>query len=345
MTAEASKEKHLPIDDITRKKLLYAKQFYLHGEQHARQQNPVDRMIAIHQFHIAIEIAIKAVFSKLFPKEKIGFMQFNTIVKKIRPKCPWLTDSRNEFLEKLNERRNDVQHAAEVLASEHMSEYQIKSEDILEDCLSQQFGVKFDELDVADAVSDERLRQVLVWAGELIYLEEHEYSIAFSKLVYGVASKYVRSRVDIFREVPGIHLSDTIGMDLEESVAYDDEELQAFKDSVYSGFRIILSGMKDIIVQLQTVGRAGGLHNYMSMTFLAPEIYSRKSGEIVFRGSDPEFEYVPHKDDAEKVRDYVMNCIIAWQETGLQPKWGKEDFKYFEWAEKQIEAKRKEASK
>ncbi|MEA3310797.1 MAG: hypothetical protein U9Q76_01115 [candidate division WOR-3 bacterium] len=181
-----------------------------------------------------------------------------------------------------------------------------------------------------------------MWAKELIELEKFEDSVVFSKLAYRIAFKYVRDRIGIFKEYPGIHLSDWIYEDLDHNVAYDDEELQAFKDSVYRGFRMILSGMEDIVVQLQTVGKAGGLHNYMSMEHKIPEISLNESGVKIHETMSG---FIPKKSEAEEVRNYVLDCIIAWQEVGIHPKWVEEDLKYFEWAKNQIEAKRKEASK
>lgn len=349
-----SKAKKPAVDDVTRKKLLYAKRFYQHGEEHARQQNPIDRMIAIHQFHAAIEITIKAVFSKLFPNEKIGFVQFNTIVKKIRSQCPWITDSRVEFLERLNERRNDVQHAAEVLATEHIPEYQVKSKDFLEDCLSQHFGIKFAELDLADAINDEKIREALLWVKEYIEMGEYEDAVALCKGIYKIVEQTFDERLHRLESLKtqiGSRLR--LGRGGRYVHAIKDQNLRAFKDDFLSAhsetiraFENLIDELLELFKSVISVGESGNWSDKQHFLSVYPDAAWMQSGNLRYLPIIPaKLAIDATEEEAVWVREYVIRSIIDWQDRGFEPKWRAFELPLFESAQKQIEAKRKEAAK
>jgi len=331
-----SKVKKSKVDDLTLKKLLYAKQFYIHGEQHARQpQNPFNRMIALHHFHIAIEIAIKAVFCRLFPDEKVGYKQFNTLVKKIQPQCVWITDSWKEFLERLNDRRNDVQHATEVLASEHMTEYQVHTKDYLDLCFLEEFEVNFDALDLVDGVSDSKLRDVLIWSKELICMGKYKDSVAFSKLVHRMGYEFFQQRTG--------RLS-TLHFDIDQKLirGMGEDTAGTFQESVSKSFEMIINEIKKMASLLLTSGRTGGLQNYHSLGSVSPEIDLAESGEVIYL--KPGIGFIPNANRASDVREYMLNTILSWQEMGLTPKWMIEFEKYYNWAREKMVEIRKEKS-
>lgn len=352
-----SKAKKPTVDDLTRKKLLYAKQFYLHGEQHARAKNPVDRMIAIHQFHIAVEIALKAVYVKCASSEEIKrdkgktglkHLYFEELLKAIKPHCSWITVPLEDFLlNKLNERRHMAQHEAEPIASEHLPEYQVHTKDFLVECFLNEFEVKFDELDLSGFILDSYLKGGLSKAKELIELGETYLSVAFSKLVYYEARFTSFSlRFGSIREFPSLvkaKVRTNLGIrPFEDDFPYSPEILklsEAFID-VWEDFS---KELEKTLVQTISVGGTDEWEDRNRFLDISPRIvFLNPQGEINTvsrKGEGP-----PRISDALWAYEYAVRCILDWQGHGFKPKWLEKDMKFFEWAKDQIEAKRKEAS-
>lgn len=346
----SDEEDVLQVDDIIRKKLLYAKQFYVHGEKHARHQNPVDRMIAIHHFHAAIEIAIKAVFSQLFPEDKIGFTRFNTIVKRIRPQCPWITDSRVEFLKRLNERRNDVQHAAEVLATEHMPEYQVKSKDFLIVCFQDKFGLSFDDLDLTEAISDQKFKQLLVWSKELIDMNEYELSMMFCKIIYELTLSAIEP--DIFELK---RMQTYIDSDLRPNGNYGSlgtkenrfgfqrflSDFYKFNDESAKAFKKLASYVERLFTLALIGDKIGSHEDFEQLKDVLSNYYLALSKEV--KRAKP-VTNKPNKDDAMWIRNYLVECLLHLQEKYPGLRFGERVVDFYTWAKSQIEAKREEAT-
>jgi hypothetical protein len=99
----------------TYRRLLLAKQLYLHGLKHSRNPGALNKMIAIHNFHNAIETTLRAIFLHYeIRAEKQLNIEFESMLNEIDnneafkekgKRLPYRQEMRN-----LNQIRNLVQH-------------------------------------------------------------------------------------------------------------------------------------------------------------------------------------------------------------------------------------------
>lgn len=347
-----SKAEKPTVDDLTRKKLLYAKQFYLHGEKHARAKNPVDRMIAVHHFHIAAEIALKAAYMIIDPSVDLMNVSFPKVKEEVKNRYEWLVDF-NVFLNDLNSVRNKTQHKAEVVAPEDVPDYQMRTWNFLSEFFRRVFGVSYEELDIADRIDDERLKQVLMWARELIDLENYQESVAYSKGAYEIALKAFDKRFQNL-EFLGRQVDSRLRLRLtgRYAAAIRDHNVSAFKDDFLEFYsqtvRFLEDFTKENLKTLKSIVATGDYGNWQDRNQfynIRPNVVWNAAGGLTYLpiiNERPEIE--PQKKDANWIREFVIGAIIDWQERGFEPKWGDFYLKCFDWAQSQIETKRKEAS-
>jgi hypothetical protein len=104
-------------DKVNFRRLLLAKQLYLHGLDHSKKAGALNKMIAVHNFHNAIEIALRAIilYYEIRAEKQLN-IEFEVMLSDIDNhqdfkdqgiKLPYRQDLRN-----LNQLRNLVQHHA-----------------------------------------------------------------------------------------------------------------------------------------------------------------------------------------------------------------------------------------
>jgi len=353
LTDKGPKRKRKSLDDITRKKLLYAKQFYVHGEKHTRLKSSVDRMIAIHQFHAAVEIVLKAVYVKYAASEGIKrkkgkglkHLYFDELLREIKPHCDWITVPIEDYLlNKLNEKRHMAQHEAEPIASEYLPEYQVRTKDFLVECFLNEFGVKFDELDLVDAICDPKLRQVLIWGKELTSSGEYELSVVFSKLVFEIALIGLQ---ELLPYIPDPNYSSSRIENSFRSLRNESTELLSalgkFSDEVARIIDKLAQGMEKVSMLTLVVGEAGNIKDYFRFENTHPKYinWAMNRNDVFYEHK----EEATIPEDVIWLRNYVVETLLSLQREGLLIKWGEYWLRLYKWAESQIEAKRKEASK
>jgi len=342
-----SKAEKPTVDDLTRKKLLYAKQFYLHGEQHARAKNPVDRMIALHHFHIATEIALKAAYLILDPSVDLMNVSFLGVKEEVKKHFEWL-DNFNVFLNDLNALRNKTQHKAEVVSPEDIPDYQMKTWNFLSEFFRRAFDVSFEKLDLTDRIEDERLRRVLVWARELIEQDDYQLSVAISKGAYEIG---LLSFKESLRELERMKNEVDFRLRLHNpnlyAMAIRDRNIKAFKDDFLDFHSELVRFLEryvetnlDVLKNIVSAGDYGNFQDRKQFYNIRPNVVWNTAGGLTYLpiiNGKPEVE--PQKREANWVREYVIGAIIDWQERGFDPKWDDFYLPCFEWAKKEMEEK------
>jgi hypothetical protein len=151
----------------SRRRLLLAKQLYEHGLDHSRGGAALDKMIAVHNFHNAIEIALRAI---LLEHEIRGERELNLDFEALMNQIDQFPDFKvrgqrlpyRQELRKLNSLRNLVQHHAHEPEDSEMDEWRVFSRRFLARAFDEYFGEDFDSLTPVDLVADNRLRRLLL---------------------------------------------------------------------------------------------------------------------------------------------------------------------------------------
>jgi len=64
------------------RRALLSKQFYGHAVEHSLRTSPIDRMIAVHNFHLSIEILLRAIANE-YGVKNYGFLSFSKLLEGI----------------------------------------------------------------------------------------------------------------------------------------------------------------------------------------------------------------------------------------------------------------------
>jgi hypothetical protein len=98
---------------------VYAKRMFNHGRSHSTSPSPVERMIAIHDMHNAVEWLLSGIFAYYYPGQEKPF-GFKNIFKEVSKRQSLIL---NREILLLNEARNAAQHHAIPPSTESLSRY------------------------------------------------------------------------------------------------------------------------------------------------------------------------------------------------------------------------------
>jgi hypothetical protein len=148
------------------RRLLLSKQLYLHGLDHSAKAGALNKMIAIHNFHNAIEIALRAISLHYeIRTEKQLNIEFEVMLNEIdrhkdfrerEIRLPYRQELRN-----LNQLRNLVQHHAVEPESATMDDWRVFSRRFLARVCREYFGLDFNSLSSVDMIHHNVFREML----------------------------------------------------------------------------------------------------------------------------------------------------------------------------------------
>lgn len=160
------------MDSLINKRLLLAKEFYLRGVDQSRKKDPLNKMMSVHNYHIAVKIVVKAILLKYeIRSEKefnIGFESLLNEVDKFSEfkekglRLPYRQEVRN-----LNQFRNLVQHHVMEPDQSSMDDWRIFSYRFLEKVFKDYFEIEFHAVNRISFISDNCLRKYLNLASDL----------------------------------------------------------------------------------------------------------------------------------------------------------------------------------
>lgn len=285
---------------VAHRQLLISKKLFLHGLEHSNEVGDLNKIIAVHNFHNAIEIALKAI---VFACEiKTGVSQFNF------EKLLEIIDDYKEFKDRnlklpyrndlsvLNKTRNLVQHNGIEPERSTMEKWRVISRNFLVSIFDEYFECSFDELSSITLINDARLRNILEIA--LTKLSEKNWfeSAAMSRLAFSWASADILDslpdeRTDYHFDVPGNNNS-RVRINLNE-----------IGDRIRS------------VEQLVAITSSGvTLKDYKKLRTSAP-VY-----QFLSDGSHRLYKHKEiSEDQARWVHDFVVNTLVDWQLAGLVP--------------------------
>lgn len=308
-------EKASEISPVVSRRLLLAKEFFLHALDRSLHEDDLEKMIAIHNFHISVEILLKAILIHYdIRTEKILNIDFETMLNEIdnhfksrKKKLRYRQEMRN-----LNHMRNLVQHHAMEPASSSMEECRVFSKKFLETAYEEYFYISFDDISRVTFIADSLLMSLLQTAYEAILVKDYETSLRFTALGFEFAATSIARLLpsDGFRssfDYPSIHVS---SMEFNRDFHDFNRGLQRAIEKIYDTIR----NSKHFAAILGSGISLGELKRFEA---IKPILQLSAGGHPFFYKRHD--EKVPTESNAKWANNFVINSILSWQHQGLAP--------------------------
>ena len=325
---------------LTFKRLLIAKQLYVHGIEHSTKDGHFDKMIAVHNFHNAIEIVLKAIVQHYqidddirnqFKLKKRGldftFMQClngvndNHSLLNRNLRLPYFRDLQN-----LNLQRNQVQHSAFEPPSDMMEMWKVITREFLEQTYREYFGLDFNtEVSQVSLIESSEVRELLHIASLRIRDNNIKEGIAISKIVFEIAIRLAKflNFVGYSPHSPSatdaLYTCDETGR-FEELIDFlaPDDPSQPYEPIDHP----IVHSLLDISREIAQMGNyvtliASGINvsEFKNFVAVTPEYVSFNDGILSHRWIEG---LAPSEEQAWWIHEFVANTILTWQEHGFK---------------------------
>lgn len=206
----------VPVDSITHKRLILAKQLFQHAVvQSASQHSTISRILAVIGFDLAVETVLKAIVSALDPSRSAA-SSFQGLVQqcdRLLPAagCNPVPDRAN--IQHVHSIRNDAQHKAKYPNESDVSDCRTYTRDFLRKVLVDLWALDFDSMSLTDIVQNQAVKQFLTDAETA--LSAANYQQATEHAAAGLTKALNRVETAIVGRLPaftsGIMLLGTFG--------------------------------------------------------------------------------------------------------------------------------------
>lgn len=293
---------------VTHRRLVLAKAMYEHGLSSAKNAGALAKMIAVHSFHNAVEITLRAIalhhgIALPQPAASVGFA---TLVQEIdrRSKSGGPGVPLRQQIDGLNTKRNMVQHDAHEPEAAMMEEWRVLTLAFLKQAFRDFFQVEFDDVSRVSLVADESLRGVLARATDELGAARWSRALALSKIAIEAAMRSLR-HIAFPRQRRVGHEIRLTARDHDHAaivhgVSRAVSDLAAVVNENAKLLVLLASGI-DLIAWTRfdaapvTVSRA-----------MSGKIYTRTAGDV-------------SEADARWAHDFAVDALIRWQSAGLSP--------------------------
>ncbi len=280
---------------IARQKLLLAKKFYERGREHMCSSSALDRIIAVHHFHIAIEIFAKSalVHFGIRPDKDLN-MPFEVLLNSLDKseafkERRWRVPFRQQ-LRSLANQRNDAQHDASPPSEEQLEASEFYVRRFLSQTMQEYFDLDFEDLSDLDFIDDERIKKLLALASQLMEMGRFAESIGSSKSAFWYASQPVLREL-----VPHKHFWRQDGRELQRMQ-------EAIVDYVYEGQVAI--GIVATGIDLKHFRAFNSMRVWVQAS-MGGHLHVDKTGDDHTRGQ------------ASETLRFVLDTVLRWQDLGF----------------------------
>jgi len=151
------------------RRVLLSRQFFNHAAEHSHRTSSLDRMIAVHNFHLSIEILLRAIANE-YGVKNYGFLSFSKILEGIdkseRAIKKGLSLPYLQGINELTKWRNMAQHGSTGPDPQQIDEWRALTHLFLREVSKTYLSVDFDRISSIDLVSNLELRRMLAMAQE-----------------------------------------------------------------------------------------------------------------------------------------------------------------------------------
>jgi len=284
----------VPIDPITRKKLILVKQLYQQAVvQSASQHSVISRILSDIGFDLAVETVLRAIVGSLDPS-KTPADGFQGLIQQCDPLlatagCNPIPDKAN--IQYIHSIRNDAQHKAKYPNESDVSDSRTYCRDFLQKVIVDVWGLDFDRISLTDAIQNEKVRQFLTEAGKA--LDQKDYRQAIHQAAGGLTWALNRVRTAVVGRLP--------------SFAHAIPVVDAF-GKPQSGFdaRNTYQALERMQETLLYVALAMNYTDYMKYKSLAGQVLFTLDGNHHHAGGKEN----PDANDAEFVVAYCTDTVV-----------------------------------
>ena len=279
------------------RRLLLARQLYLHGLDHSHKAGALNKMIAVHNFHNAAEMVLRAVLLHYHIRtEKQLNLDFESMLNEI-DKAPVFTDRnvrlpyRREMVN-LNGLRNWVQHHAIEPETSTMEYWRVFTRRFLERACETYFEVDFGVLSPLDMVDDLQLRELLRLGSSNIKKQDFKQSLTLTQIAFELSSQAILA----FLPHDQIRSRFVEGFGF---VKFEEVNEALTKAAYYAA--LLSSGLS--------------LVDYKRLLSCTPWVQFALGGTPHVQWGNRE----PDPEEAKWAHDFVTQAIVHWQVLGLAP--------------------------
>jgi len=302
MKKEIVEEKNKVVFD----RLILAKQIYFHGVQHSTEIGPLNKMIAIHNYHNSIEITLRNILLKYeIRTEKTLNLEFESMINEIDKHDLFKSQNQKipnrQDLRDLNQIRNWIQHKAVEPESSTMDYWKIFTKQVLALLYKEYFDKDFDSISSVGFIDDIRLQKILSNAEAKLNQKDNTLCVNYSKLAFEYSVNSLNSFLPTKNFNPffdGLSRSLTTRSGLEKPIENAINQTNMRINEVQY-FSVVISSGIDLL-------------DYKKFIDLSPDV-------LLDRG-EPQFYDKKYLDeDAKWFFQFVVNSIIKWEYLGLNP--------------------------
>jgi len=276
---------------ITFRRLIVAKQMYLHALQHSEMPGELDRMIAIHNFHNAIEITLKAIIihNDICTDKKLDF-KFSELITEIEKKFvgQGIKIHYKQELINMNLARNLAQHHASEPFRSGLDEARVYTREFLQEVFNDFFAINFDEVSQVDALVNDDLRTILKMAQDSFKNGDIERGLLITRFAFDLLIESCLEPES--SEIHGV-VNALIGEDQDDII-----------------FHELASRIVNVEQRLFLVSRGIPLLEYDYFKNSTPSIYITSDGIGIYWDNQPTLQA-----DASRVFDFVVSMAIQFQ--------------------------------
>lgn len=161
----------IPLDDITRKKLMLVRQLYERAVLQAESKHSyVDRIMSLVGFDLANETLLKILINTLNFRGSLKENFHETIklanIELKKEALPNIPDEKK--ITYIHNLRNDAQHQAKYPNETDLSDCRTYTRDFLKQVYFNVWGIDFDSISLADAIQNVKVRNYLIEAEDYL---------------------------------------------------------------------------------------------------------------------------------------------------------------------------------
>jgi len=300
-----------PLDQITHKKLVLAKQLYRRAVIDSRgAPGATDRIVAVIEFDLAMETGLKAIFGAL-DTSKTPPTGFPELIKDTKAllKTNGLGSLPDEaHVKYVRHIRNNAQHQAQYPNEADLSDCRTYTRDFLNTVVQQIWAISFENINLTDLIEDPDIKQLMIDAYKQYDEQKYSEAVDLASAAMDKTTGYVERAVvgEIPRSIKGIGITDR----LDEIEAAIEREPGMVLRSRYSHttaeseLLVVFKRMREIAMYVALEMNLSQLVKYRQITgmtfFTHDEKHHRVGGE----------NQVIEKADAEFALAYCTDAII-----------------------------------
>lgn len=295
------------MEDVIQKRVLLAKEFHLNGIESSRKNDPLNKMMAVHNFHISIEIAVKSILLKYeIRNEKTLNIDFESMLNEVDQfqefkerglKLPYRQEMRN-----LNLMRNMVQHHVIEPDESSMDDWRLFSYRFLKRVFDSYFEIDFDKVSRISFINDEGLRK---------YLEKAQQELDGGD--YDTASCLAAGSF----EYASLSVSDFIPNSSSEFFITSSLGHSGVSRDLQDAFRKTLKRVDESEHFSALLASGVNLSDYKKYKDSSPFVYIMDGGNQHY---DTYAGKIFDQESTAWLQNFVIATFIKWQQLGLNPK-------------------------